>query len=205
MSARRPPTRPGPARVLILRHAEKLETGLLRRGGPHLSLRGSARAAALPTLFCPGLHPRDCALSASGARLSGTYSVQTLAGTSARLAMPDFVFAAAGTPTSNRSVETVAPLVAAFGLPLDSSYDEHDDDQMIASILGQSRYAGQVVLICWHHGQIPQIATAFGVAGPPPWPRHVFDRVWQLTWGAEDGPPAFTDLPQRLLFGDSET
>jgi broad specificity phosphatase PhoE len=194
----------GPAQVLIIRHAEKLvasETG--GSGGPNLSLKGSARAAALPMLFCPGAQPRDCAMSASGSALASAYGQRTATGTVPRFPRPDFVFATAACQSSDRELQTVSPLLAAFGLAADIRYEEHDYGRAVAEILGESKYAGKVVLICWHHGQIRDIAIAFGVADPPYWKRDVFDRVWQLTWSDSGGPPAFADLPQQLLFGDS--
>jgi hypothetical protein len=60
-----------------------------------------------------------------------------------------------------------------------------------------------VVLICWHHGNIPNLAIALGIPKPPPWPGSVFDRVWQLTYTA--GKPVLQDLPQQLLYGDSSS
>ena len=44
----------GPKQVLLIRHGEKLGSGDRDEdGGPNLSLRGSARAMALPSLFSP--------------------------------------------------------------------------------------------------------------------------------------------------------
>src|SRR5262245_65361857 len=43
-----------PAMVMMIRHGEKPgSAGDDKNGGKHLSLRGSARAAALPSLFTP--------------------------------------------------------------------------------------------------------------------------------------------------------
>jgi len=69
-------------------------------------------------------------------------------------------------------------------------------------VLGKPVHAGKTVLICWHHGNIPALARALGIKdAPTPWPEMQFDRVWRITFA--DGVAALTDLPQRLLPGDS--
>lgn len=72
---------------------------------------------------------------------------------------------------------------------------------MAHTILNEPAFAGEVVLICWHHGKIPQIAKALGIAKPPKWDGKIFDRVWQITFAK--GKATLADLPQQLLFGDA--
>jgi hypothetical protein len=72
---------------------------------------------------------------------------------------------------------------------------------MVETIFAESACAGKEVLICWHHGRIPDIAKALGIAKPPKWDGKVFDRVWQITF--TKGKAALKDLPQMLLYGDS--
>jgi hypothetical protein len=60
-----------------------------------------------------------------------------------------------------------------------------------------------IVLICWHHGKIPDLAKALGVFNPPKWDGKVFDRVWQITY--TKGKASLADLPQMLLYGDSKS
>jgi hypothetical protein len=57
------------------------------------------------------------------------------------------------------------------------------------------------VVVCWHHGKIPALSAALGVADPPTWDEGVFDRVWLVTFPA--GQATLADLPQTLLFGDA--
>ena len=53
----------------------------------------------------------------------------------------------------------------------------------LAKLVMSGNYAGRTVLICWHHGEIPHLAAAFGVVGAPKhWDEEVFDKVWQITW-----------------------
>jgi hypothetical protein len=54
----------GPSQVMLIRHGEKLgDSSSDKDGGPNLSMRGSARAAALPQLFAPAKTPYGCALN----------------------------------------------------------------------------------------------------------------------------------------------
>ena len=195
----------GPSQVLIIRHGEKLGSADNdEEGGPNLSTRGSARAFALPSLFNPVTPQTDCALVAAVGSVTGTYGVVSIEGKAPRFAMPAFVFATQASHHSNRPVETVSPLLAAFNLPLDNSHSDDDYGKVAQDILTHSKYAGAVVLVCWHHGKIQALAEALGVSQPPPWPGGtVFDRVWQLVYSG--GTPSLANLPQQLLYGDSTT
>ena len=72
---------------------------------------------------------------------------------------------------------------------------------MVKEILAKPEYDGKVVLICWSHKDIPGLATALGVANPPVWHGHVYDRLWIIKF--KDGKATLQDLPQRLMYGDS--
>ena len=72
---------------------------------------------------------------------------------------------------------------------------------MARDILTNSKYVGKIVLICWHHGDIPALATALGIASPPKWPGTVFDLVWQITWPS--GQATLSSQCQMLLYGDT--
>jgi hypothetical protein len=58
-----------------------------------------------------------------------------------------------------------------------------------------------VVLICWSHKAIPNLATALGVVDPPAWHDHVYDRLWIIKF--KDGKAELQIVPQRLMYGDS--
>ncbi len=73
--------------------------------------------------------------------------------------------------------------------------------KMVNAILND--YPGEIVLICWHHGNIPAVAKALGVLKPTKWDGKVFDRVWQITF--PKGKASLQDLPQMLLYGDSKS
>lgn len=124
-----------------------------------------------------------------------------LPGKTVSLPRPDFLFATHFTPSSNREVETLQPLAQSLHLQMNDQYAEDDVDNLTADILG-GKYAGKVVLVCWHHGKIAAIAAALGVPNPPAWPDTVFDRIWKVEW--LQGTVAMANLPENLLPGDSQ-
>jgi hypothetical protein len=193
----------GPSQVLIIRHGEKLgDPSADESGGQNLSIRGSSRAAAIPSLFVPATSVLACTLAAgSEMSFTGTYAPVTLPGTPPRFAKPDFLFATKASNNSNRPVETITPLSAALKVDIDTKHSDKDYDKVASDILTNAKYTGRVVLVCWHHGKIPDLAQKLGVTSPPPWPGSVFDRVWQITY--PNGVASLQDLPQILLYGDS--
>ena len=153
----------GPKQVLIIRHAEKLGSGERdEKGGSDLSLRGSARGMALPSLFSLATPQLACDLAASASSVTGTYSTVDASGSAPRFQMPTFVFATKASHHSNRPIETVSPLIAAFKLPLDADHSDDDYPKVARDILSKPKYRGAIVLVCWHHGKIPDLARALG-------------------------------------------
>jgi len=158
-----------PREILIIRHAEKPDTG----NSPHLTPRGYSRASALVGLF------------------AASYDT------------PDYVFATQASKQSNRPVETLTPFVAALHMELNSSIADDDFATLAQQILSDPQYAGKMLIICWHHGNIPALAHALGASdAPKTWPDPVFDRVWRIRYN--NSGTTFENLPQRLLFGDSQ-
>jgi hypothetical protein len=169
-----------PATVLIIRHGEKPGDPATDNAGDSvdLSTRGYERAAAL-SVYVP-----------------------------ATFGKPDFLFATQASKHSNRPVETITPLAKALGLPIDHKHADDDYAKVAEDVLTHHKYSGKLVLICWHHGKIPELTAALG--GVPPiahWPGTVFDRVWRIDYpagGATTGLPV-QNIPQQLLYGDSAT
>ena len=174
--AAHPATASRPRTVLLVRHAEKPPDGDPSVG---LSAAGVKRAEALPTLFRKAADRPD------------------------PFPTPDVVFAAKNTDHSHRSVRTVKPLAAALGLKLRSDIVNDEYPKLVELLTGPT-YAGKVVLVCWHHGNLPGLARGLGATGVPnKWKEDVFDRVWQLDFAA-DGSVTRRDRPQRLLTGDAD-
>lgn len=195
----------GPGYVLIIRHGEKVgDPKKDDDGGNDLSIRGSARATALPSLFMPGDSQLACEFDFDPPSFAGSYETVPTRGTRPRFPTPNFIFATHQSKNSKRPIETATPTAIALGLPLNNEYKDKDKDieTMTHAILTEFGFGGKVVLICWHHGKIPNIARALGVSRPPKWDGKVFDRVWQISF--TKGKAKLDDLPQRLLFGDSQ-
>ena len=133
--------------------------------------RGYERAAALPTLF------------------------------PARFETPDYLFASRQSKRSNRPVETLTPLAGALGLKIDSTFADADYRFLAKILLGRAMYAGKILLICWHHENIPGLARALGVTDAPArWPEKGFDLIWSIEYA--EGVPRLTEVGQKLLPGD---
>jgi hypothetical protein len=193
-----------PSQVLIIRHGEKLgDSSNEKDGGPNLSIRGSSRAAAIPSLFAPANPQLAYDLVVNGQSFTGSYPPVALQGNAPRFSPPQFLFATQASKGSNRPVETVTPLSAALNLAYDDKHADKDYGHVATDILNNSKYEGKIVLICWHHGNIQNMAIKLGIAQPPPWPGSVFDRIWVITYPNDQA--ALQDLPQMLLFGDSST
>lgn len=199
-------TNTGPNQVLLIRHGEKVgDPKKDDDGGRHLSIQGSARAAALPSLFAPALPQLSCKLRPTAGEFVGLYRQIPVKGKAAQFAPPNFIFATQRSKNSNRPIETVTPLATALQLHIDDGHEDNDEEikEMTNAILKDTAFAGKIVLICWHHGKIPDIAKALGIAKPPKWDGKVFDRVWQITY--LKGKASLKDLPQMLLYDDSKT
>lgn len=122
-----------------------------------------------------------------------------------RFPAPNFVFATQRSKHSKRPIETVTPVATALNLPINDRFADRDADikKMAGAILNDLCFAGKIVLVCWHHGKIPDVAKALGVLKPPKWDGKVFDRIWQITFAR--GKATLQDLPQMLLYGDTKS
>ena len=193
-----------PVQILIIRHGEKVgDPKKNNDGGRHLSVQGSARAAALPSLFGPAQPQLSCKFDHKAAEFIGSYRQIPLKGKASRFSTPNYIFATQISKHSKRPIETVTPLAMAMNLPINDGFTDNDADiqKMTNAILND--YPGSVILICWHHCKIADIARALGVSRPPKSDGKVFDRVWQITF--PKGKASLKDMPQMLLFGDSKS
>jgi phosphohistidine phosphatase SixA len=146
----------GPARIILLRHAEKPADP----EDSHLSPAGVKRAERLVSFIM-----KDPAMS--------------------RFGSPVAVFASQTTKHDNgqRSQETVAPLARALKLQVQTPFRSKDYAALAKLILANSAYAGKTVLICWTHEEIPKLASALGVKPrPPKWKDSVFDKVYVISY-----------------------
>jgi len=162
--------------VLIIRHCEK--EGSER----HCNSLGFERAAYLPTLF-------------TGASAT-SYNA------------PTALFARMPEPKKYvlRSIETLEPLSAQIGTPINSSFGAADSvrlaDFLIRSIRQDRALCESTVLVCWEHKMIPTFANR--MSSPPfsgdsqsssvgasmnpfpsKWQDSEYDAIWAVEWSLE--------------------
>ena len=75
---------------------------------------------------------------------------------------PDFIYAAARSKRSIRSIETVNPLAAALGLEVQYHIEDTDFETLVTEISSKPEYRSKTIVICWHHGKLPEIAALLG-------------------------------------------
>lgn len=97
----------------------------------------------------------------------------------------DHLFAAADSDGSHRPRLTLEPLSKATGLAIDQEFAAKQYEGLANEL--RAKPHGEHILICWHHGDIPQLAQALG-ASPEKllpngkWPDDVFGWMIQLRY-----------------------
>ena len=122
---------------------------------------------------------------------------------------PDVIFVATDSKHSHRPRLTVEPFAKAANLPIDNRFGNNQPSDLAAEL--RANQQGKVILICWHHGQIPALLRALGVAPETllpggKWPRDVYDWVIMLSFD-ENGhviPESTKRINEHLLPGDSQ-
>jgi phosphohistidine phosphatase SixA len=100
-----------------------------------------------------------------------------------RFGTPDFIFATSFSKHRARPFETVKPLSKATGVPIDTTYADQDYGALAQTLRSDARYHGKLIVVCWHHGNIPNLLHALKVSDgqyPDPWDRNVFNLVLQV-------------------------
>jgi hypothetical protein len=131
--------------------------------GDQLSPAGNARAQAYANFF------KDFSLDGQPLKL-------------------DYLFASADSKASQRARLTIEPASKLLGLAIDSRFEDDKFQELAAEI--RTKPHGQNILICWHHGEIPQLLKALG-ADPGrlfpkgKWPDEVFNWVVELRYDSD--------------------
>jgi hypothetical protein len=114
---------------------------------------------------------------------------------------PSHLVAAQQSKDSDRPALTLKPLSDALGLPIDKRFAHTQGKDLARELLGNPVYQGARIAVCWHHGDIPELARALQAPDVPDhWEDGVFDRIWQIDYELDH--PKLTKVDQRLLFGD---
>ena len=104
---------------------------------------------------------------------------------------PEFLFATTPSKHSARPIETITPLSQRIGVQIDTTFADQDYSALAAETLSQSRFTGKLLLVCWHHGNIPGLMLALGAKSgefPDPWDPQVFDLILQLDYAGSSVP-----------------
>jgi phosphohistidine phosphatase SixA len=128
---------------------------------PHLSADGQARAARLAD-YVPATFGR-----------------------------PDVLIATAVSKHSSRPLETLQPLSDKIGVAIDATFADQDYGALAEDLLSRPSFKGRLVVVCWHHGNIPSMAHALRAADgsyPDPWNKHVFNLILRFSYAAGDAP-----------------
>jgi hypothetical protein len=95
----------------------------------------------------------------------------------------DYLFATADSRNSRRPRLTIEPTAKELGLTIDTRFKNQQCQELADEVLGGPHRGN--ILICWHHGKIPQLLRALG-ADPKrllpngKWPDDVFDWLIEL-------------------------
>jgi hypothetical protein len=180
-------------KIMFIRHAEKPYPGFAgvtpagTQDKEDLIVDGWQRAGALARFFAP-LAPNVIA--------AGLETPVTIIATKVD-----------SESKSIRPQHTVTPLSQLTGIAIDHNHNKSKKHQpkVIAAI--KAAAANGPVLVAWQHQDIPALVDGVAGAGtsPSPWPGNRFDMVFVLD--SQDGGATwtFSQVPQMLLAGDSET
>lgn len=122
---------------------------------------------------------------------------------------PNAVVVAADSKQSHRPRLTVEPFAKAAKLPIDNRFANKQPADLAAGL--RTNYQGKVILVCWHHGQIPDLLRALGAAPETllpngKWPRDVYDWVIMVSFDENSRviPESTKRINEHLLQGDSQ-
>lgn len=124
----------------------------------------------------------------------------------------DYLFAAADSSESHRPRLTIQPLATAVGLDINDKHKDKDYQKVADDILQNSKYDQSNILICWHHGEILDLAAALGAKDlpsasnwpTPPWPGKVYGWLLQLCYDDNGNilPSQTICINQQLMYDD---
>jgi phosphohistidine phosphatase SixA len=112
---------------------------------------------------------------------------------------PDFIFAATVSRHSARPLETVQPLANKVGLRVNTDFADQDYGSLAKHLRKDSTYDGKLVVICWHHGNIPNLMNALAAprgSYPDPWPRDVFNLILEAKFDAGGAAPTVQQITE---------
>jgi hypothetical protein len=162
-----------PAKVILLRHAEKPED----ENNAHLSPEGKARAEALVGFFSNRF---EISITNPPAALFATRPIRG--------------------SRSLRPRQTLEPLAESLKLPIHQPETAFRYDRLAAHVLTNAAYDNKTVVICWVHDEMDDLARTLGAEPKKDWKGSVYDRVWVLTFKKKE--VRCKTVLQKLMPGD---
>jgi phosphohistidine phosphatase SixA len=111
---------------------------------------------------------------------------------------PDYIYAAARSKRSIRSIETVKPLAATLGIEVQYHIEDKQFRSLVTEIFSKPEYRSKTIVICWHHGKLPEIASLLGAqkgSYPDPWPQDCFNLILDFRYDPKtDAPPIVAQI-----------
>jgi hypothetical protein len=142
----------------------------------HLSEKGYARAKALPGFFTKFSKGGMIRLFAQGQKRADS---------------------------SLRPIETLLPSSKKFGQEINHQFVKDDSPAMVEFLKSSSTFNGKTVVISWGHDEIGMISQKLGKDNGE-WSSAQFDRAWVYQFNSVGKLMKFSNLPQKLLPGDSQ-
>ena len=108
---------------------------------------------------------------------------------------PQFLIATLVSMHSNRPVEALTPLSGKIGISISAEYADQNYRALAGQLLCEQRYVGALIVVCWHHGNIPSLAHALGAgldSYPDPWNSLVFNQILDMTYSTDSAPEVAT-------------
>jgi hypothetical protein len=174
---------------MLIRHAEKPADASPPYGvspdgeldEESLTVRGWQRAGALACLFDPAFAP----------------------GAGRQLTEPRYLYASNPRKhRSKRSRETLTPLARKLGLEINADFAPGEEEALAL----EARSRDGVVLICWRHQHLPELAHHLlgdQTTTPRHWHEDRYDLIWVFDLDPATGAYRFRQTPQGLLHGDA--
>jgi hypothetical protein len=113
----------------------------------------------------------------------------------------DFLFAAKDSDESHRPRLTLTPLSQRIDVPIEMPWADKDYGPFAAMLLGKPDYTHKNIVICWHHGEILELASLLlkGNEAPKhanwpkaPWPGDVFGWLLWISYDKDENPTSKT-------------
>ncbi|SPE52286.1 conserved exported hypothetical protein [Verrucomicrobia bacterium] len=121
----------------------------------------------------------------------------------------DYLVATADSAGSDRPRQTLEPLSRALGLKINAPFASKQCGKLAEDL--QSNSHGKLILIAWHHGQIPALLTALGsdprqLLPDGKWPEDEFSWVIQLRYDHQGRliPTQARRINEGLMPGDAK-